>query len=169
MCCAIGAHYVSTSSLNEKAASAVSIPSPVVGAVNAPLSASALGASSFAVDDRNTVAVHAPSGTVSAELAISSADQERGLGGRDYLAPGDGMLFVFDTSAVRGFWMKDMNFPIDIVWIDNSRKVVGISERIATSTYPDIFLPEAPVSYVLEVAASDASSLGIATGTLLTF
>ena len=54
------------------------------------------------------------------ELAIEPADKARGLGYRDGLAPGAGMLFIFDSSAQRSFWMKGMRFCLDIVWIEDS-------------------------------------------------
>src|SRR3989338_662243 len=58
------------------------------------------------------------------ELAVTPAQRERGLSGRDRLEPRSGMLFVFEDDGVRGFWMKGMTFPIDIIWIDDER-VVG--------------------------------------------
>jgi hypothetical protein len=56
------------------------------------------------------------------------------------------MLFVFASSTRPGFWMKDMKFPIDIIWINADKEVVGIESNIATSTFPKLFFPEKEIS-----------------------
>ena len=66
---------------------------------------------------------------IDAEIADSAERQRRGLSGRPSLARGEGMLFVYDEPAPRGFWMPDMNFDIDIVWIRAGR-VVHIEQRV---------------------------------------
>jgi len=57
------------------------------------------------------------------EVARTSAEQIRGLSGRPDLKPGHGMLFVYDRPQSVGIWMKDMRFPLDILWIRGSRIV----------------------------------------------
>jgi uncharacterized membrane protein (UPF0127 family) len=79
------------------------------------------------------------------------------------------MLFVFSEVATRGFWMRNMSFPIDIVWIDKNKNVIGILEDVDPDTYPNIFFPPSPVKYVLELNAGYADKNGIASGTPLTF
>lgn len=101
------------------------------------------------------------------EYATTSADRERGLGGRASVPEGHGMLFVFPQSDLHGFWMKDMRVPIDIFWLDSSGRVVSVTRDIATSSYPSVFYPPSPVRYVLETAAGFARSHAIATGTPL--
>ena len=61
------------------------------------------------------------------------------------------MLFYFDSPGKYGFWMKDMKFDIDIIWIDMDQKVVGMAENVAVNSYPKIFYPPSDVKYVLEV------------------
>lgn len=61
------------------------------------------------------------------------------------------MLFVFAEAEQYSFWMKDMNYPIDIVWIDANRQVVAITENATPESYPLKFTPPVPVKYVLEV------------------
>lgn len=102
-------------------------------------------------------------GTISAQgmtVKVSVADTERewqqGLSGTKRLPEGVGKLFVFDTPALYGFWMKDMRYPIDIVWIDDVWQVVGITRDVAPETYPAIFYPPKPVTYVLEVPSKSA-------------
>jgi len=107
------------------------------------------------------------SSLITIELATTSDARERGLSGRTELAPTAGLLFVFDDVDFHGFWMKDMNFPIDIIWLNDDLSVASITPRIATSTYPTVFYPPQPVKYVLETAAGRAQTEGIATGSAL--
>ena len=66
--------------------------------------------------------------TFNVEIADNVAKRARGLSGRDSLKENEGMLFLFNQPAVQNFWMKEMNFPIDIVWIMDDR-VVGFAEN----------------------------------------
>lgn len=117
----------------------------------------------------NEILIHAPNGYIKAELATSSEQLEKGLSGRSSLALDAGMLFVFSEVATRGFWMRNMSFPIDIVWVDKNKNVIGITEDVDPDTYPNIFFPPSPVKYVLELNAGYADKNGIASGTPLTF
>ena len=66
--------------------------------------------------------------TFKVELATSTMAQARGLSGRQSLADGTGMLFPFSRPGIQSFWMKDMNFPIDMIWIGGN-KVLGFAEN----------------------------------------
>lgn len=55
----------------------------------------------------------------SVEIASTTIEQSRGLSGRESLSENSGMLFLFNYSGIKSFWMKDMLFPIDIIWIGN--------------------------------------------------
>ncbi len=104
------------------------------------------------------------------ELAYQPADLQRGLGYRDGLAPGTGMLFLFEQSSPRSFWMKGMRFCLDIIWIQD-----GVVQGAAESVCPDAADIEdadrpsqkspVPVSYVLEVPAGWMAEHGVTTGT----
>lgn len=111
-----------------------------------------------------TASVQIGSTTIVAEVASTEAARERGLSGRDSLAPGSGMLFVFDHDDKFGFWMKDMKFAIDIVWLDASGTVLTIAPDLSPSTYPNAFYPSRPARYVLEVPAGFAKGHGVAEG-----
>jgi uncharacterized protein len=76
--------------------------------------------------------------TVTAELARSNLEKGRGLSGRPGLAPGQGMLFVYERPQPIGIWMKDMLFSLDIVWIQEGR-IVHIEKNAPplTSTGPE--------------------------------
>ncbi|MEN9342114.1 MAG: hypothetical protein RIQ54_370 [Candidatus Parcubacteria bacterium] len=102
------------------------------------------------------------------EIANSILSRTRGLSGRPQLMTGAGMLFIFPVASVYGFWMKDMRFPIDIVWISNNR-VVGISHDVPPAGTDSFDLPRyyppQPVSVVLELPAGTAVRDGIVVDT----
>ncbi|MDE1965823.1 MAG: DUF192 domain-containing protein [Patescibacteria group bacterium] len=98
------------------------------------------------------------------EIATSTADQARGLGGRASIPDDYGMLFIFPKDDTYGFWMKDMLAPIDIFWLSDSGRVVSMKTDVSPSTYPNVFYPDSPARYVLETRAGYAAAHGI-TGT----
>jgi len=103
------------------------------------------------------------------EIAAKKEAQTLGLSGRDSLATNAGMLFVFDAPFSYGFWMKDMKFSIDIVWIDEFGRVVDLAQNISPETFPKIFYPQTPARFVLELNAGAADQNGIKIGTNVDF
>ncbi len=87
------------------------------------------------------------------ELADNPLKQARGLSGRLNLPPDQGMFFIFDSPGYHPFWMKDMRFPIDVLWIGTGYRVVDISPKIEPGSYPKSFRPKLPAQFVLEVPA----------------
>lgn len=106
---------------------------------------------------------------ITVDVAVTQADQERGLGGRDGLAENQGMLFVFTKDDHYPFWMKDMKFAIDIIWISSAGKVVHIVPNLAPSTYPNAFQSPTPARSVLELPAGWAAAHHVALGDTVTF
>lgn len=98
------------------------------------------------------------------EVADTPESRAQGLSGRDTLAPQAAMLFVFPEPTRSPFWMKDMNFPLDILWLDDQRQIIGLVENLAPDSYPNVVLPPAPVKYVLEINAGLAAKHGLKTG-----
>lgn len=92
------------------------------------------------------------------ELAETSEEKARGLSERDGLAEDQGMLFIYDSPAFYSFWMKDMNFPIDIIWINEDFQVVDITKNFKTESFPQKVEPQDPAQYVIEVNAGWAES-----------
>ena len=89
-------------------------------------------------------------------LAISDTEplREQGLSDTQNLNFDQGMLFVFDSPNIPQFWMKDMNYPLDMIWIDANKKIVGVAENVAPDTYPTkTFTPSVPIQYVIEAQA----------------
>lgn len=91
--------------------------------------------------------------SVHVALARTPAQLERGLGGRETLAPDEGMLFIFQQDGKYAFWMKGMNFSIDIIWLASDGRVVYIVPDLSPGTYPRSFAPPEPARFVLEVPA----------------
>lgn len=109
----------------------------------------------------------APSATIEGKkfsliLAKTDSEREKGLSGRGSLAKNTGMLFIFPEKARYKFWMKDMKFPIDIIYI-NDKRVVDIIED-APVPQPDgaipTFEPREQANYVLEVNADNHFKIG---------
>jgi uncharacterized membrane protein (UPF0127 family) len=113
--------------------------------------------------------IQAPQGTLKVEIAATDATREQGLSGHAPLPKDSGMLFVFPNAGVYGFWMKDMQFPLDMVWIGADQKVSGVAPGVTPQSFPEIFYPPTDVLYVLELPAGSAADHRIATGTQLRF
>lgn len=97
-------------------------------------------------------------------VAKTPSAREKGLSGRESLGQDEGLLFIFPEPGLHGFWMKEMNFPIDIVWMDRYLKVIGISENVSPESYPELFYPPSPAQFVLEIDAGSARAKGIDVG-----
>jgi uncharacterized membrane protein (UPF0127 family) len=103
------------------------------------------------------------------EVATSSAQQDRGLSGRKNLAKDKGMLFIFKAEDKHCFWMKDMQFPLDIIWLDGERRVVHVERNVSPDTYPNAICPSEKAVFVIELNAGQSSEAGILEGQVVTF
>lgn len=108
-------------------------------------------------------------GTVEVEVVATPQERSRGLSGRTELLEGHGMLFVFPRSGLYSFWMPDMNFAIDIIWIDERFEVVYIEEDIGPETYPESFISDVPARFVLEVNAGGVDKYDVEVGDVIRF
>ena len=106
---------------------------------------------------------------ITVALATTPAEQEQGLSDTKQLNFDQGMLFVFNPPTMPAFWMKDMNYPLDIIWIDQDKKVIGVSANLDPKTYPQTFSPSDPIEYVLEVSSGFYKTNNIQVGDSLTF
>jgi uncharacterized membrane protein (UPF0127 family) len=96
------------------------------------------------------------------DVAVTNPEKELGLGNRDFMESNRGMLFTYDHKERYSYWMKNMRFPIDILWIaDNT--IVDITKNIPvdTSETLKIYSPKVPVNKALELNAGTSDQLGI--------
>ena len=104
------------------------------------------------------------------EIADDNLTRGKGLSGQISLPDDHGMLFIFDNPAIQTFWMKDMLFPIDIVWISDECLVDSITPNIPIPLESTEInrLPryqsDSPVKYVLEIAQGQAKIWDIKAG-----
>lgn len=100
------------------------------------------------------------------EIADTDAARVQGLSGREGLDTDAGELFVFDKSDFYPFWMKDMKFALDIIWINNDRvvDVVTLPPPSPNQLVPATHVPLVRADSVLEVNAGKASQLGLVPG-----
>ncbi len=93
-------------------------------------------------------------GEQSYTVLVSQNEEQRilGLSNRTELPKGiDGMLFIFPEPDTYGIWMKDMQFTIDILWLDEEFNIVDQRLNVSPDTFPESFTPSSPALYVLEL------------------
>lgn len=100
-------------------------------------------------------------------IAKNESDRQKGLSGRKSLDANQGMLFIFDHPDRYGFWMKEMLFPIDIIYINKDKVVYVVKNAPAGGQLQNltIYRPDEPANYVLEVNAGTSDKLKIQKGT----
>ena len=105
------------------------------------------------------------------EVADTLKKRRLGLGKRTSLKKGWGMLFVFEKRKPHRFWMKDMKFPLDIIWLDNHRivHIIHNAKPVNSRDEPEIMTSPVPVNFVLEIAAGRAAKLRLKTGQRMKF
>ncbi len=107
--------------------------------------------------------------TISVEIADTDKKRTQGLSGREGLSPESGMLFLFPSPGIYPFWMHEMQFALDIIWINTEGVIVSAYESVAPDTFPEFFTPNAEALMVLEVPGGFMERYGIQIGDLVTF
>lgn len=98
------------------------------------------------------------------DVADTAVERAQGLSGRESLAEDEGMLFIFPEDGVYSFWMKDMAFAIDILWISRAGEIVDLRANVSPDTFPSTFEPRRVARYVLELPAGAAEEYGARIG-----
>jgi hypothetical protein len=113
---------------------------------------------------------------IKVDLALTSAEQEQGLSGRFSLDNNSGMLFIFEYPGSYPFWMKDMNFPIDIIWLAPSEggdaseaKVIYIKKDARPEDYPATYGPDIDAKYILEITSGFSDKNNLKVGDIVGF
>lgn len=107
-------------------------------------------------DKEKFVKIFLPKGTsITAELAITEAERQKGLMFREKLLPDQGMLFVFEKESIYYIWMKNMKFSIDILWLDKNKRIVHIEKNVPPCQKEPCpsYYSKTPSMYVLELKA----------------
>ncbi len=105
---------------------------------------------------------------LSLEIADSPEERRVGLMFRDPLPENHGMLFIFGREQAYSFWMMDMRFSLDIIWIDSNGIVVHIENNVPPcSRACPSYQPNVSALYVLEVNAGFADSIDLHEGTFI--
>ncbi len=99
-------------------------------------------------------------------IADSQIQRELGLSVFERLSPDEGMVFLGMTPGQQSFWMKDMKFDIDILWIASDDKVIYIEHSVSKDSYPRIYSNQEGTTsdYVIELPAGSAQRLDIKVG-----
>lgn len=105
---------------------------------------------------------------IKAKVADTPAKQTKGLQGVKSLQPNEGMLFVFPSTDFHVMWMDKTKLELDIIWLDENKKVVGIAHRVSpcTSDPCPVYKIDGKSRYVLELVGGSAESFGIELGDL---
>lgn len=101
---------------------------------------------------------------VKASVAKTWPERIKGLSDTPYLPDDVVKLFNFDSAGFHSIWMKDMNYSIDIIWVDSELRIVHIVEKASPESYPAMFVTEVPAVYVIETVAGFVAENGIVVG-----
>ncbi|MEY4527684.1 MAG: hypothetical protein RL768_1403 [Nitrospirota bacterium] len=120
------------------------------------------------------ISVKTPSGTViQAEIADTPQKRAAGLMYRDHLKKDHGMMFFFDQAQEWTFWMKNTLIALDLIWMDEKKRVIHIERNVPICTRTDDscpqYRPNDGALYVLEIAAGTVDGLKIEKGSKLQF
>ncbi|MAH21483.1 MAG: hypothetical protein CMO12_01570 [Thaumarchaeota archaeon] len=102
---------------------------------------------------------------ITVEIADDPDERKRGLMFREFLPPDHGMIFVFDREDIYSFWMMNVEFSLDIIWISNDGTVVHIERSVPTCSWNcPSYAPTAPAKYVLEIESGFAEDINLRKG-----
>lgn len=98
----------------------------------------------------------------SVDVVTTEAEKQQGLSGRPGLGQNEAMLFVYNETANRCLWMKDMRFTIDMIWLSADKQIIAIERSVSPESYPKIYCHDG--QYLVETSSGIAESLGLQTG-----
>jgi uncharacterized membrane protein (UPF0127 family) len=101
--------------------------------------------------------------SATAELAVNDEERAQGLMFREKIDEDQAMLFLFEEEDIHSFWMKNMRFAIDILWLDGEKRIVHIEKRVPPCLKDPCpsYAPAAAASFVLEVQAGFVEKHGL--------
>jgi len=108
---------------------------------------------------------------ITVELVQTQKARENGLSKRNSLNENHGMLFIFEPSSYPQMWMREMNFPIDIIWINKNYEIVYIKKQALpcprNQNLCTLYTPGKPAQYVLEITSGDCDKYNIKVGDIV--
>lgn len=106
---------------------------------------------------------------VQLEQAITQRQKSVGLAKYDSIPDSQGMVFVYSYPNQACFWMKDMKFDIDIIWLNAQKEITKIERNVRPDTFPQTFCSDNTSKYVIEVNDGVADRAGLRIGQILDF
>jgi uncharacterized membrane protein (UPF0127 family) len=116
----------------------------------------------------NTVPIMIGTVTVQASVADTLSSRIKGLSDTPYLPANVVKLFAFGVPGSHSIWMKDMRYPIDIIWAAEDGAIVHIEEAVSPDTFPISFASPTPAWFVIEANAGFVADKQIAVGDSVT-
>lgn len=116
------------------------------------------------LETKQTCVIEVDTECIELEYVVTAKDKETGLAKYDSMTSTQGMVFVYDVPGKACMWMKGMNFSIDIVWLDNDKRVINTATNVSPDTYPRSFCSTQPAQYVIELAAGVADQAKLKPG-----
>lgn len=116
---------------------------------------------------KDTVPVSVGGKIVQASIAETWPDRIKGLSDTPFLPEEVVKLFIFDTVGLHSIWMKDMNYSIDIMWLNEDKEIIYIMEEVSPDSYPESFAPNKEALYVIEAVAGFVQKNEIGLGDVL--
>ena len=110
--------------------------------------------------------------TMFVDISQTPEELRNGLSNRTLLAPRTGMLFIFPNVGVHSMWMPSMNFPLDIVWINEAKQIVKVEANVTPCSGNrncKSYSSDIPIKYAIEMNAGYASQVGIRLGLQVDF
>jgi uncharacterized membrane protein (UPF0127 family) len=97
--------------------------------------------------------------TIQVRVADTAEKQQHGLSNTDSLATNQGMLFVFPQDGKYAFWMKDMKYALDILWLNANGRIVHIEQNVKPASFPATYGGSVSARYVLELSSGFVSAV----------
>ncbi len=113
--------------------------------------------------DKITIKTEKKSQVFRIEVMKSVEERAKGMMFREELAPDRGMLFVFNVVAKQNFWMKNTLIPLDIIFIDETGRIIKV-HKMAKPRDEGLIPSGKPVLAVLEIKGGEAEKRGIKAG-----
>ena len=113
------------------------------------------------------VPIRIGSTSVKASVADSISERIKGLSDTPYLPDDVVKLFVFNAEGEHSIWMKDMNYPLDVIWVRKDGKIVYMEKNILPNTYPKSFSSPTPAWYVIEANAGFVATSSLKVGDVM--